>query len=58
MEALSDLVPRQAGDFPVEPRVVFDSVEQAAHAADRCPVSCVCTASTANCYATGNSYWA
>ena len=58
MEALADLVPRQAGEVPVEVRVAFDSVEQAAHAADRCPISCVCTSATANCYGTGNSYYA
>ncbi|WP_159037020.1 hypothetical protein [Streptomyces specialis] len=57
MEALSDLVPRRAGEFVVEPRVPFDTIEQAAHAADRCPISCVCTGSTANCLATGNSFF-
>ncbi|RBM07248.1 hypothetical protein [Streptomyces sp. PT12] len=57
MEALSDLVPRRAGDRVVEPRVDFDLVASAAHAADRCPVSCVCITGTGgNCQATGNSY--
>ncbi|MDT0344305.1 hypothetical protein [Streptomyces litchfieldiae] len=56
MEALTDLVPRPAGEFAVEPRIAFDSVEQAAHAGDRCPISCVCITSTNNCLATGNSY--
>ncbi|WP_049568536.1 hypothetical protein [Streptomyces sp. SBT349] len=57
MEALSDLLPRLAGERVVEPLIVFDSLEQALHAADRCPVSCVCITGTGgNCQATGNSY--
>ncbi len=56
MDAFSELTPRQAGDRIVEPRLTFELVEQALHAVDRCPVSCVCSGSaTINCVATGNS---
>lgn len=56
MNALLEVLPRRAGNRIVEPSVGFDEVEQAAHAADRCPVSCVCAGSaTTNCVATGHT---
>ncbi|MDJ1138394.1 hypothetical protein [Streptomyces iconiensis] len=55
MDTLSALAPRQAGTLTREPAVEFDSFEQAAAAADRCPISCVCSGSTHNCVATGHS---
>ncbi|MFG3253088.1 hypothetical protein [Streptomyces sp. NPDC048172] len=59
METLSALAPRQVGGaLTREPVVEFDSYEQAATAADRCPISCVCSGGTDNCLGTGNTSFA
>jgi hypothetical protein len=51
MEALLALEPRVAGTQVREPRAAFDSVEEAAHAAVRCPISCIVR--TGQCIETG-----
>jgi hypothetical protein len=53
MDALIELVPRQAGRQEVEPRIDFDVVEEAAHSAARCPLTCGCSSGTAVCVTTG-----
>ncbi|NGO70966.1 hypothetical protein [Streptomyces boncukensis] len=58
MDALATLLPRQAGALTAEPAVEFDTYEQAAAAADRCPISCVCNNHTINCMGTGHSAFA
>ena len=56
METLSALAPRQvSGALTREPVVEFDSYEQAASAADRCPISCLCSGNTDNCVGTGHT---
>lgn len=55
MSPLLELSPRRAGVRVVEPGVEYDELEQSAHAADRCPVSCVCFGNTNNCVATGHT---
>lgn len=51
MEALLSLAPRVAGTQVMEPRAAFDSVEDAVHAVNRCPISCYVR--TTQCIITG-----